>query len=71
MKIIFLNCDINPKIIRKKQETNTNFHTKYGFDFFKRHNLEQFKWPTISYIYKPKMLCVWPLGSQRFQYKKW
>ena len=43
MKIIFLNCEINPKIIRIKQETNTNFHTKYGVDFFKRHNLEQFK----------------------------
>jgi len=48
MKIIFLNCEINPKIIRKQQETNTNFHTKYGFDLFKRRNLEQFKWPTIS-----------------------
>lgn len=43
MKIIFLKCEINPKIVRKKQETNTSFHTKYGFDFFKRHKLEQFK----------------------------
>ena len=55
MKIIFLKCEINPKIVRKKQETNTSFHTKYGFDFYKRHKLEQFKWPSISYIYMPKI----------------